>query len=236
MACVPSRVTLGIDEAGRGPIIGPMVMAAVSLETRAAATLTRAGLRDSKSYGASEKARAMRGELAARIRRCALHVEVAVIDVSVIDRRVCLGELNVLEREVAEAFINNAPPRDRIVADGKTLFQPLAARVPNLEARNNGESVHAAVAAASVIAKHRRDEIFSRIATRYAEEFGLAAGGGYMNKPTRSFLRAYAKRYGRLPPEARRSWPHTYLADILGDGYDPYGELSEDRPGQLALC
>ena len=236
MGCVPSRLTLGIDEAGRGPILGPMVMAAVSLESRAAAALTRAGLRDSKSYGATEASRARRAELAVRIRRTAKHVQVAVIDVSVIDRRVARGELNVLEREVAEDFIGSAPPCDRIVADGKTLFAPLAARVPMLEAHNNGESVHASVAAASVIAKVRRDQIFARIAARYALEFGPVAGGGYMNARTRDFLRAYADRYRRLPPEARRSWPHRYLADILGEGYDPYGELSEGRPGQLSLC
>ena len=43
------RITLGIDEAGRGPAIGPMVVAAVALDTRAAQRLTRAGLRDSKA-------------------------------------------------------------------------------------------------------------------------------------------------------------------------------------------
>src|SRR5687768_7936280 len=50
------RLTLGIDEAGRGPAIGPMVMAAVVLDTPAARRLTRAGLADSKSYGAGDDA------------------------------------------------------------------------------------------------------------------------------------------------------------------------------------
>jgi ribonuclease HII len=232
---VPSRLTLGIDEAGRGPVMGPMVMAAVCLETRAAAALTRAGLRDSKSYGASPDARERRAELAARIRRLAIHVDLKVIDVAEIDRRVAIGELNVLEREVAESFIVNAPEVDRIVADGQTLFQALASRFSHLEAHNNGESVHAAVAAASVLAKHRRDQIFGRIAVRYRGEFGPMIGGGYVNARTRAFLRSYVERYRRLPPEARRSWPHTYLADILGDTYDPFAELSEPRPGQLGL-
>ena len=235
MASVPSRLTLGIDEAGRGPVMGPMVMAAVCLETRAAAALTRAGLRDSKSYGASPEARERRAELAARIRRVAVHFEVQVIDVAEIDRRVAIGELNVLEREVAHAFILAAPEVDRIVCDGRTLFGALAGRFPHLEAHNNGESVHASVAAASVLAKHRRDEIFGRIAVRYAHEFGEVIGGGYVNARTRAFLRSYVERYRRLPPEARRSWPHHYLEDILGGSYDPFAELAEPRPGQLGL-
>src|SRR5437763_334566 len=54
----PLRITLGIDEAGRGPSVGPMTMAAVALDSRNAAALTRAGLCDSKSYGAGDEAHA----------------------------------------------------------------------------------------------------------------------------------------------------------------------------------
>ena len=64
-ATCPNRLTLGIDEAGRGPAIGPMVVAAVALDSRLAAALTRKGLRDSKAYGAGPDAHAIRSELAA---------------------------------------------------------------------------------------------------------------------------------------------------------------------------
>jgi ribonuclease HII len=212
-----SRVTLGVDEAGRGPALGPMVMAVVALDTRAARALTRAGLRDSKAYGAGAEARATRAGFAARIRACAVHVRLAVIEVDEIDRRVRHGELNVLEREVASRLIDDAPPRHRIVADGQRIFAALAARYPELEARDEGESHHAAVAAASVIAKVRRDELFAEIAARYVPEFGAIAGGGYANAATRRFLRAYAERYRELPGEARRSWPYPYLRDLLGE-------------------
>lgn len=227
--------TLGIDEAGRGPAIGPMVMAAVCLDTRAARALTRAGLADSKSYGAGERARAIRAELADKVRARALHVQVQVIDVSVIDRRVAKSELNALEREVAETFILDAPPVDRVVADGKVMFAGLAARYEHMEACNDGESRHASVAAASVVAKVRRDQIFARICARYAPEFGEVRGGGYVNEATRRFLRAFVERHHCLPPEARRSWPHPYLADILGPDFDPFADCPDDRAGQLAL-
>jgi ribonuclease HII len=232
---VTSKRTLGIDEAGRGPAIGPMVMAAVVLDTRAARALSRAGLRDSKSYGAGDKARALRAELAAEVRARAVHVDVRVIDVYEIDRRVTRGELNVLEREVADAMIRTAPRVDRMVADGKVLFGPLCCRHDKLEAWNQGESRHAAVAAASVIAKTRRDQIFDRIRARYQPGFGEVIGGGYVNAGTKRFLRAYAERHRKLPPEARRSWPHPYLADILGDDWEPWADCPGERVGQMKL-
>jgi len=230
------KLTLGIDEAGRGPVIGPMVMAAVVLDTRGAQKLSRAGLRDSKAYGAGDRAHEIRCEMAARVRELAVFVAVRAIDVAEIDRRVLRHELNVLEREVAEAMIARAPRVDRIVADGKVLFGPLCGRFDNLEAYNHGESRHAAVAAASVVAKARRDEIYRRIAARYTPLFGnMVGGGGYSNDRTREFLREYAARFGRLPPEARRSWPHPYLRDILGDDFDPFFDIPGERVGQLAL-
>lgn len=216
-----SRVTLGIDEAGRGPAIGPMVMAAVLLDTKAARALTRAGLADSKSYGAGEDARTTRAELAARVRELALHVEAAIIEPAEIDARVARKELNVLEREVAARMIDAAPPCHRIVADGARMFAPLRARYPHLESFDEGESRHASVAAASVVAKTLRDHLFDEIRARYADVFGEITGGGYVNDGTRRFLRAYAERHNSLLPEARRSWPHPYLHDLLGDRFAP---------------
>lgn len=227
--------TLGIDEAGRGPVLGPMVMAAVCLDTTGARVLSRAGLRDSKMYGAGEKARQIREELAAKVREYAVHIAVKVVDVAEIDERVQRSELNVLEREVAEEFITGAPEVDAIVADGKTLFGPMLPRYPHMKAWNKAESKHASVAAASVIAKTRRDQIFERINNRYRCDFGELGGGGYANAATRRFLRAYAEKHRRLPPEARRSWPYVYLFDILGDNYNPFTDVPDQELGQLGL-
>src|SRR5690242_253167 len=95
-----NRLTLGIDEAGRGPAVGPMVMAAVAIDSRAAAALSRKGLTDSKTYGAGEDAHAIRCDLAVEVRARALFVETIVVEHSEIDERVCRNELNVLEREL----------------------------------------------------------------------------------------------------------------------------------------
>ncbi len=211
-----ASLTMGIDEAGRGPVLGQMVLAAVVLDKKGAQSLSRAGLADSKSYGSGKKAKQTRSVLAEAVRNEAIFVAIEVVPVHVIDKRVRCSELNLLEREVADRLIQASGPVDRIVADGERLFAPLQSKYGHLEAYNQGESKHASVAAASVIAKTRRDELFALLQARYAPHFGDFAGGGYVNKVTQGFLRAYAQKHGCLPPEARHSWPHDYLLDILG--------------------
>jgi hypothetical protein len=78
----------------------------------------------------------------------------------------------------------------------------------------------------------RRDELFHVIVRRYEHEFGPIGGGGYENAATHKFLRAYVERYGRLPPEARRSW-NWDGADYLPRGYRPLSDIPPS--GQLSL-
>ena len=217
----PNRLTLGIDEAGRGPAIGPMVMAAVAIDSKTAASLTRKGLRDSKAYGAGDDAHAIRSELAAEIRKRAVFVMHVEIEHTEIDQRVCRNELNVLEREIATKLIEQAPSCDKIIADGKRMFSALGLRFPQFVSCDHGEDAHASVAAASVVAKVIRDERWTAIRRRYEPELGPITGGGYANAATRKWLRAYAERYGRVPDEARRTWPYPHLADIIGNVRPP---------------
>jgi ribonuclease HII len=212
----PNRLTLGIDEAGRGPAIGPMVMAAVALDSKSAAALTRKGLCDSKSYGAGDDAHAIRKDLAAEVRLRATFVMHLEIEHTEIDQRVCRRELNVLERELATKLIEHAPPCDKIIADGKRMFAALGLRFAQFISVDRAEEHHASVAAASVVAKVIRDDRFNAIRARYEPELGPIAGGGYANAATRKWLRAYVERYGKLPEEARLSWPYPHLEDLLG--------------------
>jgi len=230
-----SDLVLGLDEAGRGPILGPMVMAAVALRPSRAAALTRAGVMDSKRFGAGPEAHAARAALLPRILEAAAWWEVCVIDVAEVDRFTRRGHLNRLEQQRAAGFIRSAPPVRRVVCDGARLFAPLRALHPRLDALDHGEEQHVAVAAASVLAKVRRDELFHKISARYRPEFGPIRGGGYMNDATRAFLRAYIERRASLPPEGRRSWPWTFADDLLGANFDPLAGVADDGPGQLAL-
>lgn len=194
-----------------------MVMAAVALDSRAAAALTRKGLRDSKAYGAGPDAHQVRTDLAHEIRARATFVRSIAVEHTEIDARVARNELNVLEREIAVELIESAPSCDKIIADGKRMFSALCARYSQFTSIDHGEDHHASVAAASVIAKVIRDDRWHAIRQRYEPEFGPISGGGYGNAATRRWLRAYAERYRRLPDEARRSWPHPYVHDLIGD-------------------
>lgn len=206
------RRTFGVDEAGRGPILGPMAIAVVVVDRVRAARLTRLGVEDSKRFGASEQGRAARAELAEQIRETALAWALELVDVATIDAFVFRGGLNVLERRVVAGMLDDlgagreASAGDRIVCDGKHMFASLRRRFAGLEAVNNGEGVHVSVAAASILAKDARDKAFAEIAVRYEGEFGPLRGGGYLNAATRAFLDAYRRVHGELPPEARKSW------------------------------
>jgi ribonuclease HII len=222
---------LGIDEAGRGPLLGPMVMACVALRPRKASGLSRAGVVDSKRF-AGPNAHQARLALVPRILDAADHVQIMVIDVAEIDRRCRTNGLNRLEQERADLLIRSAPACRRIVCDGERLFKPLQGRHPHLEALDHGESQHAAVAAASILAKVRRDELWARIVSRYQGEFGdqVVRGGGYVNAATRAFVRAYIRKHRSLPPEARRSWPWEFARDLLGKRFDPWRDVPNDAP------
>jgi ribonuclease HII len=222
-------ITIGIDEAGRGPILGPLVMAAVALPPRRAAQLTRAGVCDSKAFGAGREAHAHRSELAARILDCAEALALVVIDVAEVDRAARHGCLNRLEQRHAEGLLRRLPMADRVIADGKKLFSPLRARWPQLRAVDFAEQAHCSVAAASILAKVRRDELWSCIARRYRPDFGEIDGMGYVNAGTRRFLRAFIERHGALPPEGRRSWPWDFARDLLPRGFDPLADVPDDQ-------
>jgi ribonuclease HII len=209
------RVILGIDEAGRGPVIGPLVLCGVWLTPAAERALCAEGVKDSKAFGSGAPARARRNDLAAAIRQRAACVTLMVVEAAEVDRRVGCNELNVLERELAAAIIHDGPTARRIVADGRRLFGPLAHDFPQLEAVDRAESACTAVAAASIVAKVERDARYQAIIEPLEQELGQAIrGGGYVNRGTEAFLRSYVARFGALPDEVRQSWSWSVLEEL----------------------
>lgn len=201
-------LTWGVDEAGRGPILGPMAIAVVAVDRGATRRLNNMGVADSKSFGSDADGRARRADLAAQIEEVVVKSRVRLVHVEEIDHYTFRGLLNALERRVVLELLGalEAEREHRVFADGARMFSPLLAHYPRLKAVDNGESAHVSVAAASILAKHERDRAFSVIAQRYEPEFGEIKGGGYLNKATNKFLDAYRERHGELPPEARKSW------------------------------
>lgn len=193
---------VGIDEAGKGPVLGSMFAAAV----RASEGALPGGIDDSKAL-----APARREELAARLRG-ADRIEVAVAEIPVerIDGTEDMNSLTVAAH--AEALAGVARDGDRALADaGDVDAARFARRVrERVSADVAVEAVHGAdgadelVGAASVVAKVARDDHVAALGEAHA---GFDVGSGYPGDPaTRAFLREYVRERGRLPDCARESW------------------------------
>ncbi|WP_044642610.1 ribonuclease HII [Risungbinella massiliensis] len=152
----------GVDEAGRGPLAGPVVAAAVILPENFEVT----GLNDSKQVTAKQRA-----DLKKRIEKDALSVGIGIIDVEYID------SVNILQatyQAMRVALSQLEPIPDHILADAVTI--PKVA-IPQ-QGLIKGDSLSHSIAAASIIAKTTRDEWMMRIAEKYPE-YGFDRHMGY---------------------------------------------------------
>ncbi|GAA0522671.1 RNase HII [Halorubrum aquaticum] len=207
---------VGVDEAGKGPVIGPMVAAAV----RADPESLPAGVDDSKRV-APERRR----EIAAELRASdAVDVAVATVETAEIDAPDT--DMNTLTvRGQARAVQAVVRAGDRVVADaGDTSEARFARRLRefvtdtdavdsvDVDAAHGADESDPVVGAASVVAKVARDARVAAIDAAYPDYDGV--GSGYPSDPTtRTFLREYVADHGDVPPHARRSW--STCADVL---------------------
>lgn len=167
---LPNDLLCGVDEAGRGPLCGPVVAAAVILDP----ARPIAGLADSKKL--SEK---RRSALAIEIREKALAWCIAEASVAEIDRlNILHATMLAMQRAVAGLSVVPA----RVQVDGN--------RCPRLdvpcEAVVKGDSLVAEISAASILAKTARDALLVELDRRYPQ-YGLAGHKGY---PTAAHLAA----------------------------------------------
>ncbi|MFB6148785.1 MAG: ribonuclease HII [Halobacteriales archaeon] len=200
----------GVDEAGKGPVLGSMFVAAVRVTDP---TALPAGIADSKQLTPAQ-----REEFAARLRATdAVTIGVAEITPDRIDApQTDMNTLTVAGH--AEALTTITTDGDRVVVDaGDVDAARFARRVTGrvdtdieLTAEHGADDRHAIVGAASVIAKVERDAHIETL----AEEYG-AIGSGYPSDPTtREFLKEYVDEHGTLPACARGSWQTA--KDVLG--------------------
>ena len=199
---------IGADEAGKGPVLGPMVAAAV----RAPDAALPDGVDDSKRLSATR-----RRELADRLRGDdAVDVGVAVVTPARIDDpETDMNGLTVAAQ--AEAITAVAADGESVVVDagdvdaerfGRRVREAVGAAV-EMRAEHRADENHAHVAAASVVAKVERD---TRIAA-LTEAYGDVGSGYPSDGTTREFLREYVREHGILPDCARKSW--STCADLM---------------------
>jgi ribonuclease HII len=158
-------VVCGIDEAGRGPLAGPVVAAAVILDRRRLPRALRYGLDDSKKLAPE-----VREELAAILRRCA-QIGIGAASVIEIDRQNILrATLAAMSRAVAAL---SAKPEIALVDGNVPPHLPCPVRTII-----GGDGLSLSIAAASVIAKVTRDRLMRRLALRYSG-YGWETNVGY---------------------------------------------------------
>ena len=188
----------GVDEAGKGPVLGSMFAACV----RGEPTELPESVADSKRLSP-----ARRRELDAAI-RAVCEVGVAEIPVSRIDGDEDMNTLTVAAH--AEAIDAGACDDDTGLCDaGDTSERRFARRVADacersveIDARHGADGTDSLVAAASIVAKVARDE---HVAT-LADEYGAVGSGYPSDETTRAFLREHVAEHGALPDCARASW------------------------------
>lgn len=152
----------GVDEAGRGPLAGPLVIAAVILPK----DVFISGLNDSKQLSAAK-----RDMLYNEVMAKALDIEVNIVSVSNID------ELNIYaatQQGMAQVLENlHCKPQ-------AALIDAMPVKVPGMKIESvvHGDALSASIAAASIIAKVTRDRIMERLDVVYPA-YGFAHNKGY---------------------------------------------------------
>ncbi|MDR2839548.1 MAG: ribonuclease HII [Azonexus sp.] len=163
---LPPGLVCGVDEAGRGPLAGPVVAAAVILDPAKPLAAYLPGLNDSKKL--SEK---KRNELAALIRQHAIAWSVAEASVEEIDQmNILQATLRAMQRAVAGLPVTP----EKALIDGNRCPK---LRVP-AEAVVKGDSKIAAIAAASILAKTVRDAVMLALHALYPQ-YGFDRHMGY---------------------------------------------------------
>jgi ribonuclease HII len=185
----------GVDEAGRGPLAGPVVAAAVILDPRKRIR----GIRDSKELEPEERV-----ELAYKIRRNALAWAVAWADVEEIDAHNIL-EATYLAMRRALVGLRIHPAHVEIDGNRCPSFAELPLKC-SFEAIVDGDARRTCIGAASILAKVTRDEMMLRLDAIYPQ-YGFAAHKGYGTPQHYEAL----GRYGPCPIH-RRSFEPVRLA------------------------
>lgn len=187
----------GVDEAGRGPLAGPLVVAAVVLPKDCFIN----GLNDSKQISAKK-----RDSLYEEVMKIAIDIEVNIVSISNID------ELNIYRatQQAMEQVISSLKTRVNVA-----LIDAMPVHVESIKSASivHGDALSASIAAASIIAKVTRDRIMERLDKVYPE-YGYAGNKGYgsaghmeairVNGATRWHRRSYEPiKSMNLPPVER---------------------------------
>jgi len=217
----------GVDDAGRGCIIGPLVIAGVLLEENDLPKLVALRVKDSKLLSAKR-----REELSEAIRRLVPKYHVEKLSPQEIDKvvnsHIRLQKLNRLEAQTMAKVIEILKP-DKAYVDAsdvnetryKEHIQERLHYYPEIISEHKADRNYPIVSAASIIAKVERDEVIAELGQKYGE-----MGCGYpADHQTLAFLENWLKKNGEYPDFVRKSWkPAKRLRGIASSTQKKLGE------------
>jgi len=205
---VKDRKIAGVDDAGRGAVLGPLVIAGVCVSENKLEQLIRIGVKDSKLLSPYKRL-----DLHHQIMNIADGVSVLKLKPEQIDDYVLKGKkykrLNYLEAvsmakviESLDAEIVYVDASDVNVERFKQDILEVLKRKVEIVSVHHADRIYPIVSAASIIAKVSRDQEISDL----SQKFGDIGSGYPADERTIKFLEQWIKRYGDIPSFARRSW------------------------------
>ncbi|MEM2995266.1 MAG: ribonuclease HII [Candidatus Bathyarchaeia archaeon] len=211
----------GVDDAGRGCVIGPLVIAGVLLSQEDLPRLVELGVKDSKLLSPHK-----RKVLAVEIKRTVRQYSVVKLLPKEIDKivesRRRLHKLNRLEAQAMAKVIEMLKP-DVAYVDASDILeerfkQHILEVLPfkvEIVSEHKADRKYPIVSAASIIAKVERDKEIEDLKGVYGD-----FGSGYPTDPkTVSFLQQCLKKFGEYPDFVRKSWKPAKKAKEDGSAY-----------------
>ena len=180
----------GIDEAGRGSVIGPLVIAGVNFENDS--KLIKYNIRDSKKISPKR-----REKLNAIINEISTNYELVIISASDIDNLREVMTLNEIEENVFSKIIEKLKPDTSYIdaADvnekrfGDNILSKISVKT-KIISKHKADEIYPIVGAASILAKFRRDSEIKKISKELEKKLNLPLGSGYPSDPkTIKFLK-----------------------------------------------
>jgi len=195
------ELILGLDEAGKGPVIGPMILCGCLIEKKDETPLRRLGVKDSKTVTPKR-----REVLEREIKKIIKDSILIVCEPDEIDESNAKG-IKLTEFE-ADRFakiinkLNTGKEKIKVVIDcpsvgingWKELLRPKIKNLSNLDLviEHKADKNHLAVSAASILAKCERERAMDKL----KEKYGVEIGSGYSSDPsTIKFVQKYANKY-----------------------------------------
>ena len=202
------RRVAGVDEAGRGCVIGPLIIAGVLFSEEVISQLLDLGVKDSKKLKKNQRV-----SLDVKIKELALDYKYYEISPSVIDKVVFrnrpLRKLNYLETMLMAKIVRDLKP-DKVFVDptdvnAERCAEQIASVLPfvtEIICEPKADDKYLVTSAASILAKVRRDRIIMEL----REKYGDFNSGYPSDKKTIEFINSWFKSHKNCPPFMRESW------------------------------